>query len=329
MREGDVMRVALCMLASGSWLFGAVIDGNVFNATANHGQPNVIVSLMQPGAGGMQTLTSVKTDADGKFRIDKDYPPGPAIIQALYQGATYNTVLTPGSPTSGVQVRVFDSTKAPGTAKVLQDMLLFEPTADSLKVTETMVVKNDTQLTFQDPTNGSAQFYVPEPAGEDVRVTVQAPDGMPIQRPGEKTGKPGLYKISYPLKPGETRFDLNYSLPKPDAFAGRNPHPGAPLRIVTPSTVTVSGEGIESLGQEPTTKAHIYGIKGDRFEAKIEGIGALRTGEESGEQPKEDTGQPPIEQVPPRVYTRLGWVLGLALAILLLGGTLLFRKGTA
>jgi hypothetical protein len=327
MRKGDAVKLVFVLLASSFVVLGATVDGVVMNATTGMPQPSVIISLVQPGANGMQTLGSVKSGADGKFRIDKDYPPGPALVQALYQGATYNLVLTPGSPTAGLKLDIYDSTAKAGTASVAQDMILLEPGADTLRITETVLVKNDTKLTFQDPVKGSAQFYVPPAAGDKVQVTVQAPDGMPIQRPGEKTSRAGVYKIGYPLKPGETRFDLVYSMPAPTKYSGVNVHPGAPTRLVTPGTVTLSGDGIESLGQEPNTKAHIYSVSASNFEAKIEGTGTLRTPEDGNA--ADENGQPPIEQVPPRVYTRLAWVLGLALAILFLGGALLYRKGTA
>src|SRR5580704_1848598 len=69
-----------CLLASGSWLLASV-DGVVMNLTTGKPQPAVIVSLVQPGSKGMQTLASVKSDAEGKFQIDKEVPPGPALLQ--------------------------------------------------------------------------------------------------------------------------------------------------------------------------------------------------------------------------------------------------------
>ncbi len=30
---------------------------------------------------------------------------------------------------------------------------------------------------------------------------------MPIQRPALKTKEPNVYKVDYPVRPGETRFD--------------------------------------------------------------------------------------------------------------------------
>lgn len=319
------MRVLLGLLASASWLFASV-DGVVLNATTGKPQPAVIVNLVQPGAGGMQTLASVKSDAEGKFKIDKTIPPGPALLQGLHQGATYNLMLAPGAPTIGLRLNVYDSTAKASTAKVTQHMVLIEPSAEALHISETFLCQNDTKFTYQDPSKGSLQFYLPESAGDKVQVTVNAPGGMPIQRPAEKTARRGVYKVNYPLKPGETRFDINYSLPAADKLTGRNLTAGALTRLVTPAAVTLSGDGVEPLGQEPQTQARIYNVAGSTYEVKIEGTGSLRNQEPAAAD--EDSGQPKIEQGPARIYTRVGWVLALALGILALGGTLLYRRGS-
>ena len=60
-----------------------------------------------------------------------------------------------------------------------------------------------------DAANGTLHFYLPPEAKGIVSVTINAPGGMPIQRPAEKTNQPNVYKVSYPIKPGETRFDVS------------------------------------------------------------------------------------------------------------------------
>ena len=319
----------LAFLSSGACLLGAV-EGVVVNATTGKPQPSAIVSLVQPGSSGMQTLASVKSGADGTFKIDKDIPPGPALVQALHQGATYNLILTPGSPTTGLAVQVYNSTAKSGVAKIDQHMIVIDRSDSALRISETLLIKNDTNLTFADPAKGSARFYVPGPPPDNLTVSIEGPDRMPIQRPAEKTNQTGVYKVGYPLKPGDTRFDISYTLPASDKFAGKNFEPEQPVRLVTASSVTLSGDGLESLGQEPQTQAHIYSVSGIAYEVGIDGTGSLRTPESSdSQQPQQDSGEPPIEAAPARVYTRLGWVLGLALGILALGGTLLYRRGAA
>ncbi len=308
----------------------AAVDGIVMNATTGKPQGAVMVSLVQPGATGMQNLATVKSAADGKFSIEARLPPGPAIIQAMYQGVNYNLVLTPGTPTTGLKVSVYDSTTNPQSAKIVQHMLLIEPSATALQISETFLAQNDTQQTYQDAAHGSIQFFVPEAARDKVNVTIAAPGGMPINRPAEATKKPGIYKASYPLKPGETRFDVNYTLPPDTSFTSRNADPAVAINLVTPSAVTLSGDSIDARGREPQTQANIYTVKATspEFTVQIEGTGSLRNPDTSA-QPQEDTGAPQPTVEPPRIYSKLGWVLGLAMAILALGGVMLYRKGAA
>lgn len=304
------------------------VDGVVINGTTSKPQPGVLVQLMQPGSSGMQTLGTTKTDADGKFKIDKEIPPGPAIVQAIYQGATYNLVLTPGTPKTNTSLVINESTTDPASAKITQHMILLEPGDDKLQVNETFLIQNDTVKTFSDPKKGSALFNLPREANGTAEVTINAPGGMPIRRPAEQTGQPGIFKVNYPVKPGETRFEVRYTMPKTDTYSSKIvTSENAALRIVTPGSVTVEGNGIEDMGQEPTTQARIYNVKAKEFTAKITGTGSLSSGGEGGG--GEDPDAPKVEESNARIYTRLYWVLGLTFALLAAGGVALYRKGTA
>lgn len=325
MRKGDGVKILFWLLAIGYSLLGAV-DGTVVNATTGKSQPSVILQLVQPGSQGMQTIATVKSDAEGKFKIDKDFPPGQALLQAIYQGVLYTLVLPPGGPMSGVHVKVYDATAKPGVAKISQHMILIEPSATSLDISETFLIENETTTTFQDPVNGSVRFYLPEAADGKVSVTINSPGGMPIQRAAEKTKEKNVYKIQYPVKPGESRFDVSYALPPSTTFTSKILHSDGVTRLVTPPAVTL--EGVESLGQEPQTKAHIYAAGDSAYTIQITGTGSLRNAEPAAAD-DEDAGQPQLEEKAARVYSRMDWVLGLAFAILGLGGVLLYRRSAA
>jgi hypothetical protein len=323
----------IALIGASCSLFAGV-DGVVVNGTTGKPQPNVMVSLVQPGQAGMQNIASVKSDADGKFNIDKPYAPGPVLLQSVYSGVQYTQMIPPGTPTSGLTVNVFDATTNPESGKVAQHMILIEPGPAALAISETFLCENKTQQSYSDPSKGSIQFYVPDAARGKIQVTVTAPQGMPVSRPVEKTKKPGVYKVDYPLKPGETRFDIGYALPSSDSFSGKRVDTSTPTRLVTPSSVTLTGDGLDSLGQEPQTKAHIYDVKTASFDVKIAGTGSLRTPEASDQsdqraQGEDDDGRPTVESGAARIYSQLPWVLGLTFTILALGGVMLYRKGAA
>ena len=320
--------LASCLLTPVSCLL-ASIDGTVVNATSGKPQPGVTVTLIHPGAGGMLTLGSAKSGADGKFALDQDVPSPPALLQAEFQGVTYNSILQPGAPSTGVKLNVYEATSKLSAAIAQQHLIILEPVDGQLRVSETFLVENKSNTTFQDAAKGSIQMYLPK--GAQTEVTVTAPGGMPIRRTPEKTVQADVYKIGYPLKPGSTDFELAYALPDPKKVSGKVAGKD-PLRLVSASTVTLSGENLKDLGTEPRTQAHVYEVPaGASYELNIEGTGALRTeaAQNQDQNQDDDNGAPKPTTGMARIYDRLYWVLGLTFGILALGGTLLFRKGAA
>jgi hypothetical protein len=297
----------------------AAVDGIVTNATTGKPQPNVVVSLVQPGQGGMQTLASVKTDAQGKFAIDKSAE-GIQLIQAMYEGVPYVKMIQPGSPSSNLRVDVYDATKDPATAKVSQHIVFLQPASDQLTVNEVYFLKNDTNKTYNNPSDGTLRFYVPGDK-PSLRVTVSVPGGMPLQRAAEPTRKPGIYKVDYPAKPGETEFNIIYALPVSSEFASKSLEQ-TDTRLVVPMGVTLEGEGLTQLGADPSGKAMLYSVKGPDYSVKING--SVSTSQGGGSQ-EDDTGAPGITQTNPRLYSQLPVVIALASAVLMLGFVILYR----
>lgn len=302
----------------------AAVEGLVMNGTTGQPQPGAIVSLVQPSQTGMQTLASVKTDAQGKYHFEKDPPAGPILIQTFFQGVIYNKPLMPGAPT-GSQVEVFNATDKPDAAKVSQHFIVLQPGPSEMQVSEGILYHSDSKVAYNDPVNGTFHFYLPPEAKGQVSVTINAPGGMPIQRPAEKTKQANIYKIDYPIKPGETRFDLNYTVPtaNPQTFSTKILHTEGQSDLVAPQGVTLKGDDIELAGQEPKTQASIYRVKNANFTVEVDGTGSLSQPSASS---GDDNGAPNLQEVKPRIYDRLYWILGMAFAILGLGAVLLSRN---
>jgi hypothetical protein len=306
----------------------AAVDGTVINRTTGQPSPGTILQLVQPGQGGMQTLASAKTDAEGKFRFDKD-PQGPMLIQAIFSGVLYTKVMMPGSPHNGVEVDVFQATNKAGTAKVSQHFIVLQPGTSEMAVSEGILFQGDPQLTYNDAANGSFRFYLPPEANGKVSVTINAAGGMPIQRPAQKTNQPNVYKVDYPIKPGETRFDLNYAVPvtKPLIFSSRILHTEGASDLVIPTGVTIKGDDVDLAGQEPKTQASIYRIKGNEYKVAVVGTGSLSpAADASGSGDDDNNGAPTIQEVKPRIYDQLYLILGIAFATLAAGSVALYRS---
>jgi len=319
------MTKLLLILLSGATAFAA-IDGTVTNQTTGKPQPDAAVTLIKLG-GGMETVASAKSDAQGKFTIPQDLQPGtPYLVQTLYQGVTYNKAIPPGSPATGLGVDVFDATPKRGDAKVVQHMMLFEPSGTDVSVNETIIYNNTGRTTFDDPANGTFRFYLPPAANGQVKVQVAGPQGMPISREAVKTKEPNVYTVKYPVKPGETRFDLAYGIgaASPGAFEYKVLHEDTPVRIVAPKGVTLESDSLKSLGAEPRTQATIYQVLAKDVKFQFTGTGSLRAASEAPPQ-SEDNG-PSIEDVKPRIYGRIYPVVGLTAFILVVGLALLYRS---
>ena len=97
-----------------------------------------------------------------------------------------------------------------------------EPGADKLKVSETFLVQNDTNKTFNDPPKARCNSICRREANGKAEVTISAPGGMPIRRPAEQTNQ--AWRVQGQLS-GEARRDsLRRSLlacPTADTFSGK------------------------------------------------------------------------------------------------------------
>jgi hypothetical protein len=318
--KGALVCVLMASIAS------AAVDGTVTNRTTGQPQPGATVTLYKLGQNGLESVESVKTDAAGKFRIDQNLQ-GPRLLQSAYDGVTYNHMLPPNAPTSGVALEVYQSSKQPGEAKVVEHMMLFEPNGSELGVRESYLWLNAGKTTFNDPQGGTLRFYSPA-AVKDMQVNATAPQGMPIRRAPEPVGPPNTYKIDFPIKPGETNITVDYVIPftAPGTFNGKILYKGgAPTSIVAPPGVTVKGEGLESKGVEPRTKSTILQTAATAFALSIEGSGALRRAQQ--EPAESEPSGPSIQFILPKIYDKMYWVLALAGTILLLGFVLLYRAG--
>ena len=311
----------------------AAIDGTVMNQTTGKPQPAVSITLVKPGQGGMRTLGTTVSDASGHFAFANDEPGGgPQLLQANYGGVNYNKLMTPNIPTSNVELPVFEATKSPAIARIAQRMMLVEPSLSQIAVDETVIVQNDSKQTFNNEALGGLQFFLPPASNGQVRIMAQGPQGMPLPRTAEKTGKADVFKINFPIKPGQTEFQITYVLPAGSPFTFRGETVNikgmipSPLRLIAPSGVTLSGKDVQALGTEPTTKATIYNVlPSGAYSFEIAGTGSLHKANNDAAAP-DDGESPQISEGDPQIYAHMGWLVGLALSILAVGLIVLFRS---
>ena len=313
----------------------AAIDGTVINGTTGKPQANATVTLYKVGGNGPESIQSVKSSPDGKFFITADAQgPGPRLVQAAFDGAVYNHMLPPGAPANGITVNVYQSSTKPGEAHVEQHVMILEPDGKNLTVTEFFDFKNAGKVTFNDPANGTLRFWLPAAAQGKAAINVQSPGSVPVRRAPQKTSEPNVVKLDFPILPGDSRVDINYTMPftTPGDFEIKTFYKGNSTKLAAPPGVILKAEGLKDLGQEPRSKATVYGIDSPAVTVQVDGAAEATSAGDAGSQQS-------LMQVLPRLYQSadpaggfatavlsVGWILLFAFGILGLGFVLLYRK---
>jgi hypothetical protein len=313
----------------------ASIDGVVVNGSTGQPQPGVAITVSKMNtATGMLSNNAgdAKTDAQGKFAFTTSVD-GPTLLRATWDGVTYTRMLPPGTPSNGLSLDVYNSSKNPGIAKVDKHMLLFEPGGGQMTVNETFLLKNDGQITWNDPKDGTLHFYLPD-AHSKFQIHATAPGGVDVPTTAAKSPKPDVYKVDFPIKPGETRFDLTYNVPYTlgSQYEGKIVTKDDNTYLIVPDGVTLTAEHLTDLGQEPRTKAHIFGLPGTAYNIQLTGAEVATADSNQGAAGADAAGAPDtsagpeIEATMPRVFGEVKPILAIALGILGLGFALLYRK---
>jgi hypothetical protein len=201
------------LLVLSAMAVGETLSGSVTNATTGKpaaGDDVVLLTLAQ----GMQEAGRTKTDAQGKFSFNITDPGGPHLVRVNHQGVNYFPAggpIRPGATTT--EVKVYDSAKKlEGVAENVRVMRL-QADQNSLQVIELISVKNESSPPRSLMSDRTYEIMLPEGAQVDEGVA-QGPGGMPVNTapvPDDKVK--GKFYFVFPLRPGETRFQVAYHLP--------------------------------------------------------------------------------------------------------------------
>jgi hypothetical protein len=186
----------------------ATITGTVTNGTNNKpsaGDDVILVSLQQR----MQETARTKTDAHGKYSIDVP-DPGMHLIRVDHQKASYFQPAPPNTAT--VDVQVFDVAAAVAGITTEANVLRIETDPQGLHVTQSYFVKNDSAPPRTQFSSHSYEIYLP-PDAKIEGAAAMGPGGMPVASSPAPMGEKGHYAYLFPLRPGETQFQVTYSLP--------------------------------------------------------------------------------------------------------------------
>lgn len=185
------------------------LTGTVTNATTNKpaaGDEVILINLTTT----MQVAASTKADSNGKFSFQLTGAPGPHLIRAIHQGVTYHQMAPPGVTTA--DLNVYDAAPKVGGLSVTADVIRFQADSGTLQGVRLFVVDNLSSPARTQMNDHNFEFYLP--AGAKVeQVQARAPNGEPIRAEAVPQAEKNRYAIAFPLRPGETQFQLEFTLP--------------------------------------------------------------------------------------------------------------------
>ena len=221
--------LTLALAAAAQTLTGTVTNGTTGKPAV--GDEVIIINL----ANGMDVGGSTKTDSNGKFSF-KVTVPGPHLIRAVHQGVNYHQMAPPGVNTADVQV--YDVASKVTDLSVTADVIRFQADSGTMQGIRLFVVSNTSSPPKTQMNDHNFEFYLP--AGAKIeQLQARSPNGQPISADAVPQTEKNRYSIAFPLRPGETQFQVEFTLP----YSGEikiDPkplYPAAHLVVVLPKTM--------------------------------------------------------------------------------------------
>jgi hypothetical protein len=232
-----VVVAAAVVAAVSGFAFGDTITGVVTNKTTNKpaaGDDVVLIQLTQR----MQEASRTKTDAKGRFTLDVP-DNGLHLVRVTHDKANYFRPAPPG--TQSVEVEVFNAAaKVKGVASEADVMRIqTDESGKTLRVVENFFVKNESSPPMTQFSDRAFEFSLPAGAVVEGSAAL-APGGMPVQTSPAPLAEANHYAFIFPIRPGETRFQITYHLPYSGSlkFAPRIVMPTDTIAVMMPKSMT-------------------------------------------------------------------------------------------
>ncbi len=234
--------VAVVFAAFSGFALADSITGTVTNKTTNKpaaGDDVVLIRLAQ----GMQEASRTKTDAKGRFTLEvPDGNSGMHLVRVTHDKANYFRPAPPG--TQSVEVEVFTAApKVEGISSEANVMRLqTDESGKSLHVVENFFVKNESNPPKTQFSDRAFEFFLPEGAVVEGSAAL-GPGGMPVQASPVPLGDPNHFAFIFPIRPGETRFQITYHLPYNGSFkfSPRMVMPTDTIAVMMPKSMKFEG----------------------------------------------------------------------------------------
>jgi hypothetical protein len=336
-----ILALAFCASALVTNAAAESISGTVSNKTSNKpsaGDNVVLLKLSQ----GMQEAARGKTDAQGKFTLPVPADGGQHLVRVTHQGVNYFKPAPAG--TTSVEMDVYDAGKQiPGVAG-RADILRVQTENGQLEVTELFVLQNNSTPPRTQMSDRSFEFTLP--AGAIVDSSLAAgPGGMPVNSAPVPTGEKNHYAYVFPIRPGETKFQMAYHLPYSGSFSFQ-PQALTPMEdmvVMLPKSMEFKGDtslfagGGEEKGMSIFVAHNVPAGKQIAFSVSGTGQIPRDAQDEAADAQSANAGQPAAdnrpggglgrpEETPDPLHSYRWWIIGGLAAALVVGAIVVMNQ---
>lgn len=311
--------------------FAAQITGTVTNATTNKPSSGDEVTLLSLTS-GMQEVAKTNTDSQGHYTLNVPDEGAQHLVRVARNSVHYFKGAAPGTTT--VDVTVYDAaTQVEGLATDARVFHL-QASGGSMDVQELYVLNNQSQPPRTKI--GNQTFAVTLPDGAEMgQASLTGPGGMPVTVAAVPSGAKNLYAYDFPIRPGQTRFEVTYKVPYSGSheFSLKPESPLSELGVLLPKSMKFNGisggfaQDVDEAGLAVFFAKNLPANQEVRFSVSGEGlIPNEASGGGNPGQPAGGSGGAPVPSSSGGTREALWFVVG-ALVILIGGGTFgMWRK---
>ncbi len=222
-------------------VLAAPITGTVTNRTTGKPSAGDTVAVINT-AQSMDELLKVTTDASGTFHVNAP-DSGQILLHVTHRGAEYFKSVPPKS--DNVSIDVYDSAvKVDGiTGEAMVLRAETDPSGKTLTIAQNYFVQNASAPPRTQFGGNTFDFYIPKDAKISVTLAVGA-SGLPTNTEVKTIdAATGHYAFVFPVRPGETRFQVVYSLPYngKQAFSIKLSVPTGDVAVMLPKSMQFQG----------------------------------------------------------------------------------------
>ncbi len=270
----------LCSSALAETLTGTVKNGTTGKAGA--GDEIVLLNLAE----GMQEAARTKADAKGNFSFNLSDTGSPHLVRVIHQGVTYHRMAPPG--TTSVEATVYDVAKKVDGISVTADVMRVQAENNNLEIIRLFAINNGSNPPKTQMNDQNFEFYLPEGAQVDQAMAKTA-GGQPVNSSAVPQKEKNRYAFIFPLRPGETQFQISYHLPY-NGQATLDPKSLYPLDhfvVMLPKSMQFSGPASFQSMQDPQQSDSLVQVVSNAQPSqalafKVSGTGVLPAKEEGG-----------------------------------------------